>query len=94
MSRKSRESSTSPAETVITETPRCKAIADQGIKTTGDIMRLESAMISDIISNRVDVKTANVVTAKCGNLLKAASLQHMWNVADGRLPNRAVALTE
>lgn len=54
---------------------RCSEIAERGIESGPDFARFCSQLISDVISQRIDYKIANVANKSAANLLKITELQ-------------------
>ena len=51
-------------------TASCTVIAERGIGGTTDFMRFLSAMIADVLANRIDVKDARRLNAAAGKVLR------------------------
>ena len=52
--------------------------SNNGIKDTADFCKLMDAIISDVLSNRMNPRTANSVVSASGRILKAVELKHKW----------------
>src|SRR5882672_5565040 len=60
------------------QTPKSLAIAEAGIKTSGDFRNFMSSVMSDVIAGRV---TASITNAACnagGKLLKMVDLEYKY----------------
>lgn len=82
-----------------TDHPRCLALAEKGIKTGTDFANLMSALISDIVSGRINPLVANATCKAGNNLLKIVEMQYRYgksadpkalNLAPGESPESHV----
>jgi hypothetical protein len=71
-----------PAAIVAAE-PRSLTIAKRGVSTGADFAELMSALVSDIIEDRIDVNTANAVTNAGRQLLRVVELQYRYGSGPG-----------
>lgn len=64
--------------TLIKEQPRSLALADRGIKTGDDFANMMSALMSDIIGERISPNIANAACNAGGKLLKVVEMQYKY----------------
>lgn len=64
--------------TLTREAPRSLALADRGIKTGADFANMMSALMSDIISERITPIVANATVNAGGKLLKVVEMQYKY----------------
>lgn len=64
--------------TLTKEEPRSLALADRGIKTGTDFANMMSALMSDIISERISPSIANATCNAGGKLLKVVEMQYKY----------------
>lgn len=64
--------------TLTKEEPRSLALADRGIKTGADFANMMSALMSDIISERITPVVANATVNAGGKLLKVVEMQYKY----------------
>lgn len=72
--------------------PRCLPIAARGIETSRDFAGMMSALMSDIIEERIDARAANAVCNAGGKLLKIVELQQKYGVPIGNTTDKTLAL--
>lgn len=60
------------------DTPRSLAIARRGVSTGADFAELMSALVSDIIEEKIDANTANAVTNAGRQLLRVVELEYRY----------------
>lgn len=75
-------------------TPRCLALARKEIRTAFDFAAVMSALISDIIEERVDSDTANAICNAGGKLLKVIELQQKYGTPIGTNGDGALRLVQ
>lgn len=75
--------------TITKEQPRSLALADRGIKTGADFANMMSALMSDIISERITPVVANATVNAGGKLLKVVEMQYKYG---GKEDARALTL--
>lgn len=60
------------------EEPRSLALAERGVKTGGDFANMMSALMSDIIADRITPSKANAACNAGRQLLKVVEMQHQY----------------
>lgn len=71
--------STDPADfELVKEQPRSLALAERGVKTGADFANMMSALMSDIISERIAPEIANAACNAGGKLLKVVEMQYRY----------------
>lgn len=60
------------------EPPRSLGLANAGVKTGADFANMMSALMSDIISERIQPDLANAVCNAGGKLLKVVEMQYKY----------------
>lgn len=76
-----------------TAQPRSLAITEKGIQTGNDFARCMSALMSDIIAQRVTPQVGNAVCNAGGKLLKVVELQLRYGSAKEPNGERVLYLT-
>ena len=64
---------------------RCVAIAEELVTTDHSMARFLSAMLADLASGRVDVKTGNAMSNVVGKQLKLVELRHRYGKPGGEV---------
>lgn len=68
--------------------PKCTALIEAGIVTAQDFAGAMSAMMSDIVTGRIDPQVANAVCNAGGKLLKAVEMQYKFGTKGDSTSNR------
>lgn len=61
-----------------TPAPRSAALAANGIRTGDEFARVMSALVADVLENRVSAQTANAACNAGGKLLQVVTMQHKY----------------
>jgi hypothetical protein len=75
MPEQSEVAATSNAASLEVQRPRCLSIAQKGVRTANDFACLMSALISDIIEEKISPKVSNAMCNAAGKLLKVVDMQ-------------------
>lgn len=75
---------TTEVDAKVVEEARCYEIARSGVSTSEEFARLMSALMSDVILNRVTPSVANAAVNAGGKLLKIVELVHRHGTAGKR----------
>lgn len=67
---------------LVKEQPRSLALADRGVRTGADFANMMSALMSDIISERISPVVANAACNAGGKLLKVVEMQYKYGGKD------------
>lgn len=81
---------TSPTPVV----PRCAAIAKSGIRTGPDVTYLCSALVADIIDQRVTPSAANAVNNTVKNMIEIARMNERFGTKYNGDPHRVLVLSD
>lgn len=73
-------------------TPRALAIAERGIRTGADFANVMSALMSDVLANRIPADTANAACNAGGKLLKVVEMQYRHGARNGSAPATQLTL--
>lgn len=71
-----------PDLNLVKEQPRSLALADRGVRTGADFANMMSALMSDIISERISPVVANAACNAGGKLLKVVEMQYKYGGKD------------
>ena len=74
---------------LVKEEPHSLAIAERGVKTGADFANMMSALMSDIVAERITPNKAHAVCNAGRQLLKVVEMQYRY---DGKENNRALTL--
>lgn len=74
---------------LVKEEPRSLAIAERGVKTGADFANMMSALLSDIVADRITPNKANAACNAGRQLLKVVEMQYRYA---GKENNRALTL--
>lgn len=75
---------------VVAGTPRAVAIAEAGIRTGEDFSNLMSALMSDVIENRISPSVSNAAVNAGGKLLKVVEMSYKYGQAEPSRPTAFV----
>jgi hypothetical protein len=91
MSKTRKEDTPTNSETLelVKEEPRSLAIAERGVKTGTDFANMMSALMSDIIAERISPNKANATCNAGRQLLKVVEMQYRYG---GKGNSRALTL--
>lgn len=64
------------------EEPRSLSLAERGVRTGGDFASMMSALMSDIIAERISPSIANAACNAGGKLLKVVEMQYKYGGKD------------
>ena len=64
--------------------PRSLAIAQRGIRTSGDVRDMMSSLMSDVISGSVTPEVTNAACNACGKLIKMVELEYKFGTEPKR----------
>lgn len=67
---------------LVKEEPRSLALAERGVRTGGDFANMMSALMSDIIAERISPVIANAACNAGGKLLKVVEMQYKYGGKD------------
>lgn len=73
--------------------PRSLAIAAEGVSTGHDFANLMSALMCDLIDDRIEPKVSNAVCNAGGKLLRIVELQMRHGTADESTARKTLTLT-
>ena len=84
MSEARKENTTTDPATLelVKEEPRSLALAERGVRTGGDFANMMSALMSDIIAERISPVIANAACNAGGKLLKVVEMQYKYGGKD------------
>ena len=68
--------------------PRCAKLAAAGIRTANDFALMMSAVMSDVIEERIGPTTANAVCKAGSGLLKVVEMQHRYGKQNPAFPGQ------
>lgn len=74
---------------LVKEEPRSLVLAERGVKTGADFANMMSALMSDIIAERISPVTANAACNAGGKLLKVVEMQYKYG---GKEQDRVLTL--
>ena len=77
----------------VTGTPTCVALADKGINTGGDFLRMMTALMADTVMGRVTPQTANATCNVAGKIIRMVELEHKHGRQVEGSTERILALT-
>lgn len=91
MSETREENTTTDPKTLelVKEEPRSLSLAERGVKTGADFANMMSALMSDIISERITPVVANAACNAGGKLLKVVEMQYKYG---GKESDRVLTL--
>ena len=75
------------------DTPTCVALADKGISTGADFLRMMTALMADTVMGRVQPQTANATCNVAGKIIRMVELQHKYGRQVEGSTERMLALT-
>lgn len=73
--------------------PTCAALADNGINTGADFLRMMTALMADTVMGRVQPQTANATCNVAGKIIRMVELQHKYGRQVEGSTERLLALT-
>lgn len=74
-------------------TPTCVALADKGINTGADFLRMMTALMADTVMGRVQPQTANATCNVAGKIIRMVELEHKYGKQVEGSTSRMLALT-
>lgn len=87
MARSKKNSSATPG------TPTCVALANNGISTAADFLRMMTALMADTVTGRVQPQTANATCNVAGKIIRMVEMQHKYGRQVEGSNERLLALT-
>lgn len=72
---------------------RSAALASNGVKTSRDFAAMMSALMSDILEERIDPRAANAVCNAGGKLLKMVEMEHKYGAPQRAAGKRMLRLS-
>jgi len=83
MPKKSQGNTTTNSDlNLVKEEPRSLVLAERGVKTGADFANMMSALMSDIIAERISPMIANAACNAGGKLLKVVEMQYKYGGKD------------
>lgn len=73
--------------------PTCVALADNGISTAADFLRMMTALLADTVTGRVQPQTANATCNVAGKIIRMVEMQHKYGRQVEGSTERMLALT-
>ena len=64
----------------ISDAPKSRSIAERGVMDSGDFCNLMSALMGDVLTDRVEPKVANAAINAGSKLLKMVEMQQKYGV--------------
>ncbi len=74
------------------ERPRCMAIAERGIRTSGDFAEMMGGMMADLIEGKVTPQVGNAVTNSAGKLLKVVEMEMKYGTSNSEGSKKTLTL--
>lgn len=93
MAKNGKEGAGVSEKTVTGPRARSIAIAQSGVKTSRDFAAMMSALMSDILDERIEPRAANAVCNAGGKLLKMVELEHKYGSPKQSGPERTLQLS-
>lgn len=75
------------------EAPTCVALANSGISTASDFLRMMTALLADTVTGRVQPQTANATCNVAGKIIRMVEMQHKYGRQVEGSTERLLALT-
>lgn len=76
-----------------TSEPTCVALANNGINTAADFLRMMTALMADTVTGRVQPQTANATCNVAGKIIRMVEMQHKYGRQIEGSNERLLALT-
>ena len=74
-------------------TPTCAAIADGGINTAADFLKMMTALMADTVTGRVQPQRANATCNVAGKIIRMVEMQQKYGRQVEGSTERLLALT-
>lgn len=73
--------------------PTCVSLANGGINTAADFLRMMTALMADTVTGRVQPQTANATCNVAGKIIRMVEMQHKYGRQVEGSNERLLALT-